>query len=281
MIFDSLQMETLREEYKDRESSVLPRIVFLDQSDKLSGERQYLEYLITLVPREKQKDWLGRILNDDYIQHLGAWFEIMLFGWLKEIGNVEVEPLICGKKPDFLLLIKNDKIIIEAKVFEDKINFKLVKKLEPFECHAFFPNAKPLRNALKSKADKHKAIREDSHPFVIAIMTESAGLSDENVIEAWFGKTKSILDRNCSRILDECIDLSGLHFFGSNVVHKSISGTLFFKWRYDEILKRRVLIGSYIQNPYSNIKVDPFVFPVRSKFIVLEKDSTGYKMDWR
>lgn len=281
MIFDSLQMNRLREEYKDKEPSVLPRIVFLDRSDKLSGERQYLEDLIALVPKEKQKEWLGRILKDDYIHHLGAWFEIMLFGWLNEIAKVDVEPEICGKKPDFSLHISDNKIIIEAKVFQDKINFKTIKKLELLKPIAFFVNVKPLRTALKSKADKHKAIREEGYPYVIAIMTESIAISDEEVIEAWFGKTKWILDRNCNCIIDECIDRSGLHFFGTEVVHKSISGTLFFNCRYDETLKRRVLIGSYIQNPYSNIQVDPLVFPVRRKFIVLEKDSTGYKMDWR
>jgi hypothetical protein len=282
MIFNSHQMEKLRKKYENQEPAKLPEIVFLDRSDKLSGERQYLEDLIALVPREKQNDWLGRILKDDYVQHLGAWFEITLFGWLKDIAKVEVEPQICGKRPDFLLIIRDNKIIIEAKVFQDKTNFKNIEILEPPKPIAFFVNAEPLRNALKSKADRHRVIRENGYPYIIAIMTESIAISDEEAIEAWFGKIQWILDRNCSCVIDERIDRSGLHFFGSNICHKSISGTLFFSRRYDKILKRRALIASYIQNPYSKIQIDPSIFPVQRKFIVIEKNnSSGYKMDWK
>jgi hypothetical protein len=172
MIFNSHQMEKLREKHRNMEPAILPRIVFLDRSDKLSGERQYVEDLIALVPREKQNDWLGRILKDDYVQHLGAWFEIMLFGWLRDVANVEVEPQICGKRPDFSLLIKDNKIIIEAKVFQDKTNFRNIEKLEALKPVTFFVNAEPLRKALKSKAERHKVIRENGYPYAIAIMTE-------------------------------------------------------------------------------------------------------------
>ncbi len=80
MIFDSPQAEELIKAYKSTPKAILPRAVFLVTSDKLAGERTYIEELVGLVSGEKQNLWFTRILSKDYGMHLSAWFEIMLFG---------------------------------------------------------------------------------------------------------------------------------------------------------------------------------------------------------
>lgn len=115
MIFDSPQMIALREKYGTVANYEVPEIVFLDRYEGYSSERELLEELLGSVNEQKQKDWLGRLVNEDPSQHIGAWFEIMLFGWLREHFAVQVEPEILGNHPDFSLEIHDNPLAIEAR----------------------------------------------------------------------------------------------------------------------------------------------------------------------
>ncbi|HXQ38911.1 MAG TPA: hypothetical protein VN843_33220, partial [Anaerolineales bacterium] len=115
MIFDSHQMAALREKYKTVPNYEVPEIVFLDRYEGYSSERNLLEQLLGSVNEQKQRDWLGRFVNEDPSQHIGVWFEIMLFGWLREHFDVQVEPEILGNYPDFSLEIHDLHLAIEAR----------------------------------------------------------------------------------------------------------------------------------------------------------------------
>lgn len=101
MIFDSPSMLVLRNKYAHAPDYRVPKIVFLDRSDELAQERAYLEHIVASVRVAKQSDWIGRLLSEDHAQFMGAWFEMMLWRWLQERGDVEVEPQIDGAYPDF------------------------------------------------------------------------------------------------------------------------------------------------------------------------------------
>ena len=49
------------------------------------------------------------------------WFEIILFGWLQNLGTVEIEPNIEGNYPDFSIELNGYKIIVEARAILDTI----------------------------------------------------------------------------------------------------------------------------------------------------------------
>lgn len=114
MIFDSAEMQRLRERYGNLPSFRQPKIIRLDCAPLLAGERAFLENLMAAVPDEKRKDWLGRLLSDLDDQHAGAWFEIMLFSWLRNVGTVAIEPDVEGNRPDFVVSIGDQQIAIEA-----------------------------------------------------------------------------------------------------------------------------------------------------------------------
>src|SRR5437867_3767414 len=114
MIFDSLKMQQLREQYAHLPPYGRPKIVTLDSAPLLAGERAFLENLMMTVPDEKRKDWLGRLLSDLDDQHAGVWFEIMLFGWLQKVGAVAIEPDVEGNRPDFAVRTGDQQIAIEA-----------------------------------------------------------------------------------------------------------------------------------------------------------------------
>lgn len=94
-----------------------PHVIYLAQSEDLAGERRYLEELIGSAPAQKQKKWIKELIQQNDEQHLSAWFEIMLYGWLKQAGSVEVEPDILGNSPDFSFTsdTATEPVIIEAR----------------------------------------------------------------------------------------------------------------------------------------------------------------------
>lgn len=123
MVFDSPKMRALREKYKDQDNYEVRHIILLDRHDGFDGERMLIEQLADKLASELNKKrfnkWLGNFLVENNNQHLGAWFEIMLYGWLKQNinqqWNVNFEPSIMGNNPDFSIGNGNELIVIEAR----------------------------------------------------------------------------------------------------------------------------------------------------------------------
>ena len=109
-------MLELRKKYEKQPDILAPDIVLLDRLQHLAGERAYLEETIAAVEQNKQKDWLGRLINIDHGQYMGAWFEMMLVSWCREVGQIEIEPNIKGDFPDLSIMVGEKTVILEAKV---------------------------------------------------------------------------------------------------------------------------------------------------------------------
>jgi len=352
MIFDSSQMATLREKYRNMPNYEVPEIVFLDGYEGYSGERELLEELVASVSEQKQRDWLGRLINEDPSQHIGVWFEIMLFGWLRENFAVQVEPEILGNYPDFVLEIQEARLAIESRAFllplaererrskfnrifsslgsiekPFSVNLKInrlgdrilteefieqvaqwlstdpsqdfeyqdnlgnvlrlsatsmptLRKVGVISSEGLWVNPDVLKPALAEKAGQHRALRKAGYPYVIAVFLEPSHLSAEEVTEAWIGKMTVVYDVDNDRVVEEKFDESGIRFFGKEVVHKSVTGILVFKASYDGSRKSRFLQSSYVQNPHANIVIDPAIFPVESRFVVVGHDEKMFEMDW-
>jgi hypothetical protein len=358
MIFDSHRVQSLMLEYESEPDFLLPSVVFLARSKKLENECLYIESLIRQVAPAKHKEWLSRLLNVDDAQYLGAWFEIMLFGWMKNVGVVEVEPIIKGNYPDLSVVIGEQKAFVEARVVlktisernEEKFTnwiFWALRKIQkpygisvidakasklpqladfcskvenwlettPQEKYVYEggsanivmevigePNPKygsiqaigsigeakwiisePLKEPLREKAHQHKAIRKASLPYIIAIFLDSPFLSAEEIAKAWFGEEKWVIRAvgDEHKVVDSYIDKSGIHFFGSEIRHKSISGTLVFKSEFIEAERRHFLKSWYIQNPFAQTPIDSTALPVQGHLVVIERSETGFRLGWK
>jgi hypothetical protein len=352
MIFDSPQMIELRNKYQDLPNYEVPDVVFLDRFDDYAGERLYLEKLFSIVSTSKQKDWIGRFVNINSQQHIGVWFEIMLYGWLVEHFDVVVEPEILGNYPDFVLNISKQQLAIDARAFlvppEERerrekinrimsalgsiqksfsVNLKIMQLGDRIRINEFIKevdnwldtnanqnldykdglgnilrlsatprqalkkvgvissgglrvNPDVLKAPLREKAKQHKALRKAGFPYVIAIFLEPSHLSAEEVVEAWLGRTTIVYDVDTDQVVEEKVDESGIHFFGKEIRHKSVTGTLVFRSCYDEARKSRYLQSWYVQNPYANLTIDPAIFPTESRYVVIGQDDEVFKMKW-
>jgi hypothetical protein len=280
VIFDSEAMLDLRRKYAALDNRHVPEVVFLDRSDRLAAEREILEYLLSVAPIAKQKDWLGRLVNEDNGQFWGAWFEIMLWEWLQAIGPVTPEPEIVGDKPDFVLTVGDQQIAIEARayLFTSGSERALSRGKRPGLIW-IQPIATGIKAALREKAVQHKSLRKANHAYVLAIMLESNLMTPEEVATAWFGTGPVVIEGR--RVKAITTNQTGLHYLGAEVRHTSVSGTLVFQVLWDKHQKRRKLEAYYIQNPYAKVKVNPTIFPVQAKYVAVQEDTAGNTMGWR
>ncbi len=355
MIFDTPKMQELLSRYQNQPDFMVPEIVFLARTARFNMHRACLEKIFVRAPETKRSDWLGRILSIDHEQYRGAWFEMMLFNWLKELGAVEIEPIIEGNYPDYSVEIDKRRIIIEArailetteerenKKFEEGISWALRQIEKPFDVlivdsrFSEFPDwsdfqrqvsgwletipnerfiyetdaaiivletlrvegrakdhvtvttnpgmpkqiiSKPIKSPLREKASQHKAIRSSGHPYVIALYLEPIDLSEREVVRAWFGEEVWTVNISQMEVVDSRLDRSGIHFIGSDVRHTTVSGTLVFKSGFSESEKCTFLQAWYVENPFAKTPIDPSIFPVYERYIVIDKSDEGCRMAW-
>lgn len=137
-----------------------------------------------------------------------------------------------------------------------------------------------FQRPLREKASQHRAIRRSEHPYLIAVYLEDMSFSAEEIVEAWFGKQTAIIDINTLEVVDQQIDRSGIHYYGQEIRHRSVTGTLVFRDSFDESQQGRPLQAWYIQNPYASKPIDPAILPVMARFVVQNQDKRNYQMGW-
>lgn len=351
MIFDSPEIQALRQRFGGVPNYELPKILLWDKYDEFENERALLESLIAQVREEQQKEWLHRLVKSDDGQFLGAWFEIRLFGWLKEYFSVQVAPSPYGCDLDFSIGNGNASVFIEAKAHlikpeerakdqnlsriycyleeirkpysayfvvnqlgtktdkeylnktveawlessEEKLSYhdengndlffsnKMVSQLDffcPTSSSEFTVDSDELKPSLKDKAGQHKKLRQAGLPYVIALYIEPHNISERYVADAWLGKPVVIVDRRGRGIIETRSDYSGIHFYGREIRHKTVSGTLVFRSTINPVKRMIELTASYIQNPFADTSIPNDFFPVDSRYTVIERTESGFKMDW-
>lgn len=352
MVFDNPRMIKLREKYQDNEDFEVPEVVFLDRHDGYSGERALIEQLVSSVNEEQQKRWTSDLIVDESGQHMGAWFEIMLYGWLREQFSLKVNPVINGNNPDFALNTGDRPIIIEARAYTytpeerqirsiaGKVVWLLQRIEKPYFLHikenrygleidqndflqivhtwlestadkelhyqdhfgndltlaaeykrnqtkiavtssrGFWVNPEALKSQLREKAKQHRALRNAGFPYVIAIFIEPSIVDAEEVVSSWFGQTTVTYNVETEEISDEFLDRTGILYFKNSIRHRSVSGTLAFKAGYDMAKKTRYLKAWYVENPFAEQKLDPAIFDVEAKFVIVEKKEEFVMLNW-
>lgn len=116
LVFDSDRMQAIREKYKSTPEYLWPQILMTDKYDELNEEKELLENLLDEIDTDNQRNLANRLINADDSSFLGAWFEIMLYGWLSDSPNLAIQPIIEGENPDFVFDWQGKKIVIEAAI---------------------------------------------------------------------------------------------------------------------------------------------------------------------
>jgi hypothetical protein len=144
-------------------------------------------------------------------------------------------------------------------------------------------SSQPIISPLRKKAGQHRALRQAGHPYVIAILLDSLLLSAEEVAEAWFGTSESGASLPTRQAVAEGASQRGLQFYGREVKHTTVSGTLVFTPVWDEQVKRRALQAYYIQNPYAStrVRLDPRLFPAEAYYEIAAHSPSTLTMEWR
>ncbi len=145
---------------------------------------------------------------------------------------------------------------------------------------SFYVDSRKLQRPLREKAHQHKAIRKSEYPYLIAIYLEDKVYSAEEIVEALFGQETFIGDTRTAAVIDQRLDMSGIHYWGQEIRHRSVSGTLVFQDKFDKRQKRRFLESWYIQNPYATKPIDPSLFPVQARFVVKNRTREHFQMGW-
>lgn len=354
MIFDSPKMRKLRTKYINCNIFEVPPIVLLDRDEDGILERDYLEKIILEVLPEKQNEWLKkRLFSSSWEQFLAGQFEMYLYGWLKQLGKVTVEPSMGNRKPDFLLQTDTQEIVVEAKAhpiskgkrkknhLEDELFIRIQKirlpyvieisalrlsdfgeidvlierienwlKTNPSEKFVyntentimvasintevrptnkssvyfiytpdfFVVDCKELVSSIMGKVQKYNHPDVTDHPYIIAYFIEEEHFGGEEVVEVWFGKTQYSINIETNQIDGVKSDFNGIAYKFTKISPK-VSGILVFK-NNPCCMNPVPLKGWYIENPYAKHPVDPSLFPVRSRFIVQERNSQYLSMGW-
>lgn len=145
---------------------------------------------------------------------------------------------------------------------------------------AFWLDSDQFKRPLQEKAKQHRAVRKSPHPYLIALYLEDRIYTAKEIVAAWFGRDTVIVDTLTGDVVDHRLDMSGIHYFGHEIRHRSVSGTLVFRDVFDEPSKQRRLQGWFIQNPYAHKPIDPWVFPVEASFVVKSRNERRYQMAW-
>jgi hypothetical protein len=82
--------------------------------------RDLVEEWYAVYPQAAQADIRGRLQNDDYAQHIGAWWELYIFNLFRRLGyGVSVHPVLANtpRQPDFVVTQGAESMYVECAVF--------------------------------------------------------------------------------------------------------------------------------------------------------------------
>ena len=223
-----------------------------------------------------------------YLNHILSTIEYPVLIRIKkyELGYREIDlNIVLELKKILPKLIGHDYIYEDE--YGNKVHLSIIKNRYSEKAYVlgptdyYFVNTDLLKKPLKEKSQQHSTLRNENNLYIIALFIESANFSGQDVIDAWFGKPKYILDRKTLRILSIENDLSGLHFGKSKIFHRTVTGTIVFKISGYFKEGYRTFESWFIQNPYSNKQIDSNFFPVDHKFILLKEKENRFIMEWK
>ena len=185
---------------------------FLNRSawGKVNDVRNTLESWFATIPERKRKSIRSMFRSDDR-QHTGALLELVTHKTLCAIGfDVEADPNIEGKTPDYAAMCKDATVIVECTVIQETDeDFNAAQSKRTSETDARAPGASisvgvlgndyQLGRVFAKKAWKYRNV---SFPFVLVVGAQRWFSHERAIIHALFGRNvlrdpKSFLGTSC------------------------------------------------------------------------------------
>ncbi|ORB87509.1 hypothetical protein B1987_13675 [Mycobacterium kansasii] len=86
--------------------------------------RDLIDEWFSEYPEPAQPDLRSRLKDDDYVQHIGAWWELYTYTLFRRLGyQVSIHPVLIntGRQPDFLVTREDVSMYVECVIFLSKL----------------------------------------------------------------------------------------------------------------------------------------------------------------
>ncbi|MFH1639198.1 MAG: hypothetical protein ABIB93_02645, partial [Chloroflexota bacterium] len=122
-IFEEDWLKSLEKKYALTSERIKPFIANLALDPVLSEERNRLENWFQGIPEKAKPDIFCKLRSKDSHQHFGAYYEIVMYYFLRSLGyDVDMHPAVSGKEPDFIITgdgLDKPVVVEVATVFDD------------------------------------------------------------------------------------------------------------------------------------------------------------------
>jgi hypothetical protein len=123
IVFEEKWLEGLRKKYPVVSQYTAPFIAKLAFDPVLLNQRNKIEEWFKPLPDNAKPDICQRLRSEVSQQHFGAYYEILLYQFLRSLGySADLHPELNGFQPDLLIMAENlnNPIIVEvATIFDD------------------------------------------------------------------------------------------------------------------------------------------------------------------
>ena len=277
-LFDLPEFKKLLDSPPLDRSRQVPRAVDLCSNPLRRKEREHIEAIFGRLPDSSYKrEVQNRLLSQDLGNHLGAWYELMVYDWLDGLGKATtLQPSIADAKstPEFLVESDGLQVFIEVTVLQEAHGDTDVGDVWWTEATDTF---RKIGDKLREKSGQH-AIPPGS-AYVICLGIES------RLIELGDVKTYFIGGESVGKSGDLYPNLNGEIFeIHDNmpllVKHRDVSALLVARRNRASIEDGYKLVFGLIQNPFALTPIPETEFGQLRRYVVVSETQTHHTMKW-
>jgi hypothetical protein len=278
-IFDMPRFAKLLNDPLQNQAEEIPAIE-LYRNRLRQKEREYIEAVFARLPEGSYKnDVQHRFLLPGISNHLGAWYELMVYDWLDRLDKNPIpEPSqpIGESKPDFKIESSDRlSILIEVTVVQQSNKDDHIGSTWWPAATATFET---MRGALIRKMGQHQIPPDMA--YVICLCFET-NLIDIGEVKTCFLGGESVIIATGELVpnLDGEIfeNHPGMPLLSK---HQDVSALLVARRNRATIDDGFKLIFGLIQNPYANIHIPDTEFGNLTRYAAVAKTETHFTMKW-
>jgi hypothetical protein len=260
----------------------LPLVISLLFDPLRQTERDHIEDIYHNLPNQQYKHEIQkRFLSLDASNHLGAWYELMVYDWLQKSGNNPItQPSLIGarSKPDFLIQSNSGHIYVEVAVVQESA---LDEELRTRGSWATAATAtfRTMRERLIDKMGQHPGIPEGI-PYVVCLCLHTF------MIDLGEVKTCLLGGESFNVATGELHPMYDGEIFEQNedelfVKYQKVSAVLAARSNRSSAENGYKLVFGWVQNPYTSATIQTDEFGDIRRYVIVSRSDTQVDMKWQ